>query len=355
LVEKDTPIVYCNDIEELVAMVLHHRSQETNDVDIKLGVDGGQGFLKVTLSITLKPELKNNKIPEKLSKSDGYACKDFKDSSVHKTIILAILPSLNEKYHNLRLILDKLNISSLDYTVSEDLKILLQMVGKQTATSKHPCPYCMTSSPDFQKADHYTLESLCTLYDQWMADGANLKKAKKYTNVVNSPLLTGNKNKKILELVNIPGLHILLGVVDKILKEIEKNLFENKECGLQFVNQYLSKINICRVSYQGQHRLEGNACHKLLKNIDSFELFFQEFSLGVSAAKYIKVLRDFEKIVHGCFGKSLSSTYVKDLEEFSTSYRNLRATIPLKVHIIEQHVIEFINMKGGVFGMINNF
>ena len=92
MVEKDTPIVYCNDIEELVAMVLHHRSQDTNDADIKLGVDGGQGFLKVTLSITLKPELENNKIPEKLSKCDEYAWKDFKDSSVHKTIILAILP-----------------------------------------------------------------------------------------------------------------------------------------------------------------------------------------------------------------------------------------------------------------------
>ena len=124
--------------------------------------------------------------------------------------------------------MDKLNISSLDYTVSEDLKALLQMVGKQTATSKQPFPYCMTSSPDFQKADHYTLESLCTLYDQWMADGANLKKAKKCTNVIHPPLLTGEKNKKILELVNIPGLHILLSVVDKILKEIEKNLFENK-------------------------------------------------------------------------------------------------------------------------------
>ena len=84
--------MYCNGIEELVAMVLHHRSQETNDVDIKLGVDGGQGFLKVTLSITLKQELKNNKIPEKLRKCDGYVWKDFKDSSVHKTIILAILP-----------------------------------------------------------------------------------------------------------------------------------------------------------------------------------------------------------------------------------------------------------------------
>ena len=50
-----------------------------------------------------------------------------------------------------------------------------------------------------------------------MADGAKLKKAKKDTNVVHPPLLTGDKNKqKILELVNIIGLHILL---DKSFKK----------------------------------------------------------------------------------------------------------------------------------------
>ena len=65
-----------------------------------------------------------------------------------------------------------------------------------------------------------------------MADGAKLKKVKKYTNVVYPLLLTRDKNKNILEYVNILGLHKLLGAVDKILKEIEKNLFENKECGL---------------------------------------------------------------------------------------------------------------------------
>ena len=107
-----------------------------------------------------------------------------------------ILPSLNKKYHNLRIILDKLNISSLDYTVSEDLKVLLQMVRKQTASSKHPCTFCMTSSQNYQKTDHYTLESLCRLYNKWMADGAKLKKAKKYANVVHLPLSTGDKNKK---------------------------------------------------------------------------------------------------------------------------------------------------------------
>ena len=45
------------------------------------------------------------------------------------------------------------------------------------------------------------------------------KKKKKVQKCCSSPLLTGDKNKKILELLNIHGLHILQGVVDKILKE----------------------------------------------------------------------------------------------------------------------------------------
>ena len=92
------------------------------------------------------------------------------------------------------------------------------MVRKQTATSKHPCLFCTTSSPNFQKTDHFTLGSLYRLYHKWMADGAKLKKAKKFRNNVHPLLLTGSKNKNIQEHANILGLHILLGAVDKILK-----------------------------------------------------------------------------------------------------------------------------------------
>ena len=67
----------------------------------------------------------------------------------------------------------------------------------------------MTSSPNIQKADHYTLESFYRLYNKWIADDAKLKNAKKYANVVHPPLLTGDKNKKILEFLNISGLHML--------------------------------------------------------------------------------------------------------------------------------------------------
>ena len=47
-----------------------------------------------------------------------------------------------------------------------------------------------------------------------MAAGGNIAKVKNFSNVVSPPLLTGNVTKKILEILNIPGLHIFLDSVD---------------------------------------------------------------------------------------------------------------------------------------------
>ena len=115
-----------------------------------------------------------------------------------------------------------------------------------------------------------------------MADGAKFKKVKKYTNDVHRPLLTVYKIKKVLELVNISGLHKLLeltnylycktlmekiilhkliGAVDKILKEIKKkNSLKTKVVG----------YNLSNDTCQGQHYLEFNTCNKLLETINNF-------------------------------------------------------------------------------------
>ena len=351
--EKDIPGVICNDVEELVALVLHHRTQSPEDIDVKLGIDGGQGSLKVTLSLTLKPDSHDTSWSppsKRFQYSDGYGSGDFKDSSVHKTLILALVPTMNESYVNLKMLLDKLNLNSLEYSLSEDIKVMLQTLGKQPAACSHPCPYCETSKPDMLKAPHNTLASLCAWHDEWISAGGKLKEAKYYQNVVHPPLLTGKPDSKILELINIPGLHILLGIVDKILVEMEKGMFENKEIGFQFFSSYLASINLARVSYQGQHRLEGNACNMFLKKLDKLDFYLKEHNLGLQGAKYIKVLRDFNRVVHGCFGKTVSPTYNNDIKTFSESYRDLGTTVSVKVHMVEQHVVEFIEMKGGEFG-----
>ena len=60
-----------------VATVLQHRSFEPDNVHVKIGVDGGQGYLKVTLSITLKPEVDAHS-SEKKRGSDHYSSTNFK-------------------------------------------------------------------------------------------------------------------------------------------------------------------------------------------------------------------------------------------------------------------------------------
>nr|XP_047135292.1 uncharacterized protein LOC124812537 [Hydra vulgaris] len=349
-IERTIPGVICDNVDEFVATVLRRRSLEPENVDVKIGVDGGQGYLKVTLSITLKPELEVHSIEKKRVKySDEYGFKEFKYTSVHKTLVLAVLPSIDENYANIKMLLDKLKLNSLDYSISEDLKVLLLMVGKQSAASKHPCPFCETELPNMLRAKSYSLTSLCDWCNKWMAAGGNIAKAKNFSNVVNPPLLTGNVTKKILEIVNIPGLHILLGIVDKLLKIIEKNLFEDTNQGFNFVNSYLSTINLARVPYQGKHRLEGNASNKFLKKLDCFQIYLDEHN--IIGGKYMKALRDFSDVVHGCFGKILNPNYSDYIKRFSQSFRDLGSNIPLKVHIVEHHVKEFIVMKGGKFGL----
>ena len=124
-------------------------------------------------------------------------------------------------------------------------------------------------------------------------------------------------------------------------------MFESTNQGFHFVNSYLSTINLARVLNQGKHRLEGNGSNKFLRKLDRFQINLNEHN--IVGGKYLKALRDFSDVVHGCFGKTLNpnSEYIK---RFSQSFRDLGTNITLKVHIVKHHGEEFIIMKGGKFG-----
>ena len=93
-----------------------------------------------------------------------------------------------------------------------------------------------------------------------MEDGSVRAKQKLYQNVVNEPLITGDADKKVLEILCVPELHLLLGriiiykiifnsnmfigIVDKLLTEFERGVFPTKEAGLDFMNNFLKKVAI---------------------------------------------------------------------------------------------------------------
>ena len=97
---------------------------------------------------------------------------------MNKLHILAAVPEIKELYQNLEIILGELDLVSLDWTGSSDIKMVLLVIGKEQASFTYACPYCECKSPWLCTCKLNTLGSLCAWYDKWVEAGADLKKRK---------------------------------------------------------------------------------------------------------------------------------------------------------------------------------
>lgn len=148
------------------------------------------------------------------SYAEGFAPLDFKDAGVKKLMLLGLTP-ISERHDNIAAILDCLGIKGLEYGVSCDLKMVLMLLGKQGASSRHSCPFCTSSDPWLAEGSPNTIGTLWDDYEKFLADpevgggGGDEKLAKHYNNVVRKPLVTGDRGKLILgEVVYYPEHHV---------------------------------------------------------------------------------------------------------------------------------------------------
>ena len=124
-VREDRSVVFCNHFRRLFALVFQERGwHESTEVFVKIGIDAGQGSLKVCATL--------QKVVNDLSSPDAKSTKRFsyqagpsgersKDSGVNKLLILAIVEDAKESHHNLKTLMDLLNID-IPYCACMDLK-----------------------------------------------------------------------------------------------------------------------------------------------------------------------------------------------------------------------------------------
>ena len=263
-----------------------------------------------------------------------------------------------EQYDNLKHILEEIGIECLEFSVSADIKMLLLIIGKSSGNLTHGCPFCDMASP-YDGEDYllYTLGDLLRWHQKYHKAGKPHKKQSQFNNIINPPLLSGPLDRKIIELLNIPSLHlflgnlklflnsticsyysltIFLGVVDKLLKELGKNLFPSrgKECGEDWVESFLKRNGIIRKKKQGKAALEGNQCDQLLSKLDILERDILKDGCGeavVFGLPFVKTFRDFHKVVQSCFRSDLQDGYKDDIATFSSSYKSLGISVTPKV------------------------
>ena len=141
--------VFCEDVSQLVLDVLSHRGMNPQSSDVHCGIDGGQGSLKLAVTITERDQSETSgrahyshvrKCPhlsflklEAISRFckgfpydiylQGVAARDAKNSSVKKLFLLGIVPGIPENYFNVKAILSSLNIEAIEFTAAADVKM----------------------------------------------------------------------------------------------------------------------------------------------------------------------------------------------------------------------------------------
>ncbi len=149
-------------------------------------------------------------------------------------------------------------------------------------------------------------------------------KAQKFKNCISFPLLCGDDDAKVLDVVPPPELHLLLGITNKIFDEL------NSAWGKDKAYKWAYNQCIVRVEYRGGS-MEGNQCQMVLKKAATL---CQE--LPEHLKKFGLALDQFSQVVEGCFSQVLHEDYRKASQSSSRPIWVLLS--PLKSTFFFEHV-----------------
>lgn len=199
----NVPVIYCTDVPKLIDRIkVARKFEEGDEVLIKIGIDGGGGFLKITISLLLE----NHSEP-----TDS-----FKDGGVKRLLILAVVPDIPEKYEFIKLIwINLLKLDGMRCVIAGDLKIINVIIGIMAHSSSNPCPYCevlkkeLSTNSGPQRTIGSIRANCCT---------EKIKKAC----CIHNPLIHGSDEELILTICPPPPLHLSLGIVNAVYKAVEQ-------------------------------------------------------------------------------------------------------------------------------------
>ena len=172
-------LVAVKNLGELVQHIQKERGIAHDDTMVKIGMDTGGDFVKVTINVKEVPKYYGENEKRRASYCDGIFPKQNKDTSVKKLLILAIFSKVQENHENVTKILQVLDLSSLQkFRIAADQKLINILCGLQSHSSTYPCPWCIGKSPWTEKASLRTIGMLKNDNSKFKESGSNLKNAK---------------------------------------------------------------------------------------------------------------------------------------------------------------------------------
>ena len=367
LEQEETYAIICKDVPEFAEHVKAKKGMTGVRCIHKVGIDSGQGSFKVTLSIqqddgpnasgepTPGPSGLAGKITGAITKVTGRGEK-YKDTGVKQIYVLALVPKIPENYENIKTILAELDLEGFSYNLASDFKLINMVCGQQGHRSTYPCPFC-TSKGRGKDVDNFE--------DQYEADlrtfGFNREQARKFQankktaakdcfNVVNEPVLDAEDDDYILDVIFISSLHINLGLVFKILQELDDELVKIGHHG--WVLDWLKKNSILGERDANLNDLNGPATTKFLKKLPQLRADLIKMKAD-ALLKYVEVAEALSEVRTACFGsepESLDPNFEDKIKHLEELWLDAGISVTTKAHCLFRHVPEQICKYGMPLG-----
>nr|XP_047126851.1 uncharacterized protein LOC124807992 [Hydra vulgaris] len=208
-------VAHCNDLSSLVNHVIQSR-KISGGYFVKLGIDGGKGFLKFCPNIVdtaLRDETSSPHQQQPLTQRTG------KDTGVKRQIIVRVSEELPERHSNIEQIWSLVNANGVKLILVCDMKVANIIYGLQTHSSTHPCTLCNVKSNCLAKSGNLrTLGSINSSLESFQQSGGVVANAKLFGNVIRKPIICVPFNVLILEIILPMELYLLLGVINHLFE-----------------------------------------------------------------------------------------------------------------------------------------
>ena len=337
-------VVYCGYKEHL-----KNERGSSDDVDVKVGIDGGGGFFKITVNVIEKNcHTDDIKSPPKKRQAKGK-----KDGGVKKLVIIGIAQAILETYENVKTILDLLKLDTIDFIIATDYKLVNILLGLSAHGAAFRCPFCKVRYNDFHNPNrHNCLRTLGDIrywarkfqeHCEWNYPEDHkkgLKDAMDFFNCIRMPLTNLPDSTLIWDITPLAELHLRLGLVNSLATELNNRWSKFSRVEDPFW-KFCDENNIKKITYRG-NALEGPGTLKLLAKLDLLET-----SVPRRFVAFVTALKAFNTLYFSCFRMELNPNWERDLENFKTAFSNLKWNPgSTKIHIIIDHLNQFVKTKG---------
>lgn len=349
---KPWKVVHTVDLEALVCEVAQLRGVSRDDLLVRLGMDKGQGALKISFNLIDLSATRFQKSQKGGKARVSRPLGEFLDSGVEKLLLAAKVEKLEESHESVRVLFNLIKLSNVKgrvlgpddkllcqgFVLSADHKLINLALGLMSHSSTYPCSWCDAHKNSLDSCGKpRTFGKIRELALAFQKSKKN--EGKDFKCCVEIPSLgLENPDDEVIDLIPPGQLHLLLGVVNRCIKEIEKEW--------PGIEKWFERLHF---NASGQHggKFDGNDCKRMSKaeNVDILETMAEESNVRALIKPFTDVLRCMDAISHACFGNVLDDDYKVHLEEFERLWKATGINWFPLAHALRFHVPQFCDRR----------